>query len=210
MPPKTAAPAVITIPALNIQRMLLKIVGDSSLIVHAWSEKARRQMLDAQMKKARAKKEAKDPWVDFCDSMYWLTEKPAKPTAQDVEAAKFGFPVIAFKAAAVDACSHVEGITKVLARGAFHIDGEFVEIHGDGPHMREDMVRVGMGTADIRHRGEWHDWHAVLPVKYNANVLSPEQIVHLFNTAGFAIGVGEWRPSRDGMNGRFHVGDRVD
>lgn len=32
-----------------------------------------------------------------------------------------------------------------------------------------------------------------------------EQIVNLFNVAGFACGVGEWRPSKDGSFGTFHV-----
>ena len=42
-------------------------------------------------------------------------------------------------------------------------------------------------------------------VAFNANVLSAEQIVNLFNTGGFGIGVGEWRPQKDGPFGRFHV-----
>jgi hypothetical protein len=32
-----------------------------------------------------------------------------------------------------------------------------------------------------------------------------EQIVNLFNIGGFACGVGEWRPGKDGSNGMFHV-----
>jgi hypothetical protein len=166
-------------------------------------------MLDKQMKRAKAAKEAKDPWVDFCDSLYWLTPKPEKPTEADVSAARFGFPSIGFKSAAVDACSHVDGLTKVQARGAFHIDGEYIEIHGEGPFQREDMVRIAMGTADIRYRGEWRDWHVVLPISLNASVLSVEQITHLFNVAGFGVGVGEWRPARDGQNGRFKVAGSV-
>jgi hypothetical protein len=71
--------------------------------------------------------------------------------------------------------------------------------------MREDMVRVGMGTADIRYRGEFKQWFTTIAVKYNANVMSAEQILNLMQTAGFAVGVGEWRPERDGQFGRFHV-----
>lgn len=203
MPPKAAAS--ITIPPLNIQTMEIKLVGDSPVICHRWSDKARKEMLGKQMKQAKQGKEAKDPFQDFCESLYWLTPKPDKPTPEDVEAATFGAPVIWFKSAAVDACSHVDGITKVMARGAFHINGEFVEIVGNGPNLREDMVRIGMGTADIRHRGEFTDWSVVVSVRYNASVLSAEQIVNLFNVAGFGIGVGEWRPSRDGSYGMFHV-----
>jgi hypothetical protein len=54
------------------------------------------------------------------------------------------------------------------------------------------MVRVGMGTADIRYRGEFKTWSATVTVRYNARVLSADQVVNLFNTAGFAVGVGEW------------------
>lgn len=71
--------------------------------------------------------------------------------------------------------------------------------------MRQDMVRVGMGTADVRFRGEFTAWATTLSVTYNAKSLSPEQIVNLFNLAGFGVGVGEWRPEKDGSYGRFHV-----
>lgn len=199
-----ATPTTISIPRIAIQKMRIVVVGDSPLICHRWSEKARRGMLDKQMKKAKLAKEAKDPWSDYCRSLYWITATPANPSQKDIAKATFGFPAVAFKTAAVDACSHVSDITKVEARGAFHIIGELVTIRG-APSMREDMVRVGMGTADIRYRGEFRDWRATFDMRFNVNVLSAEQIVNLFNTAGFAIGIGEWRPQKDGSNGMFHV-----
>lgn len=192
MATKKNTEAVITLPALNIQFLKLRLKGDSSLICHAWSEKAKRQMLDKQMKKAKQAKEAKDPEQDYRDSLYPHPD------------GGYGFPAVAFKAAAVDACSSIEGVTKVEARGAFHIIGDMVKIEGE-PTPREDMVRVGMGTADIRYRGEFREWSAEITLRYNANVLSREQIANLFNTAGFAVGVGEWRPQKDGSFGMFHV-----
>ncbi|KKL87021.1 hypothetical protein LCGC14_1938870, partial [marine sediment metagenome] len=117
---------------------------------------------------------------------------------------KYGFPAIAFKKAAVDACSHVDGLTKVLARGGFHVVGEMVEIKGK-PRMREDMVRIAMGTADIRYRGEFPEWSCTLSIRHNPNVLSAEQIINLFNVAGFAVGIGEGRPQKDQSWGMFHV-----
>lgn len=187
------APAeAIQLPPLDLRLMRLRLVGDSPLICHAWSEKAKKAMLDAQMKKARQAKPAKDPQKDFEDSLYIHPD------------GGYGFPVVAFKSAAVDACSHVAGVTKVEARGAFHIAGELARINGT-PTPREDMVRVGMGTADIRYRGQFEKWSVDLAVRFNASVLSAEQVIHLFNVAGFAIGVGEWRPQRDGSYGMFHV-----
>jgi len=183
----------VVLPPLQIETVNVTLIGDTPLIVHRWSEKAKKQMLDKQMKKATAGKEAKDPERDFRESLYVL------------EDGSYGFPIIGFKAAAVTACTSIGSMTKVAARQAFHVDGEFAVIEGDEPTMREDMVRVGMGTADIRYRGEFRNWFTTIAVKYNANVMSAEQILNLMQTAGFAVGVGEWRPEKDGQYGRFHV-----
>lgn len=176
---------------MDIKTIELNLVGDSPLISHAWSEKAKKQMLDKQMKKAKVVREAKDPEQDYKDSLY---------THPD---GGYGFPTVAFKSAAVSAANHVE-LKKTDMRAAFHIDGELAKITGE-PEMREDMVRIGMGTADLRYRGEFKKWSVKLRVKFNASVISAEQIVNLFNTGGFGCGVGEWRPQRNGSFGRFHV-----
>ena len=204
----------IELPALKIGLMEVTIVGDTPLIVHAWSMKAKKEMLDKQMKTAKGAKEAKNPKADFESSLYRLPD------------GGYGFPSVAFKGAAVTAGTSVAGITKIAARQAFHVLGEdadvqgafdgcksrvnLVRIEGGAPSMREDMVRVGMGTADLRYRGEFTDWHAKILVRYNANVLSESQILNLLNTAGFAVGVGEWRPEKDGMNGMYHVATAAD
>jgi len=194
----------VKIPPMNLQFVEIELVGDSPLIVHRWSDKAKKMMLDKQMKRAKQAKEAKSPEQEFIESLYWYSKKPKDPTLEDVEKAEFGFPAIAFKAAAVDACSHVDGMTKVAARGAFHIDCDLVKIEGR-PTPREDMVRLQGSTADIRYRGEFRKWRVRLPLTYNANLISPEQLSNLFEVAGFGIGVGEHRPQRNGSSGRFHV-----
>jgi hypothetical protein len=196
----SAPNGAITIPPLTIQRLQLGVVGDSPLIMHRWSEKAKAIMLGRMMKKAKAAKAARDPEADFYESMYILQDNKQRDLTKMV----FGFPSVGFKSALVDAASFVDGITKVAVRGALHLVGEYVIINGL-PTMREDTVRVGMGAADLRYRGEFRDWSATLDVALNPSVLSAEQIAHLANLAGFAVGVGEWRPQRDGQFGRFHV-----
>lgn len=206
MPAATTA-APIVLPKLDIEVVSIKLVGDSPLVTHKWSEKAKRQMLEKQTKKANKGREAKDPEQDYFDSIYWLNKEG--DLVPEVKKGKHnglrcGFPTIAFKAAAVTACTSVAGVTKVAARQAFHVEGEYAVIDGE-PKMREDMVRVGMGTADIRYRGEFHPWSTRLNVRINPTVMSVEQVVNLFNLAGFAVGVGEARPEKDGAWGMFHV-----
>lgn len=199
----------ISIPKIDVRQMEITLIGDTALICHRWSEKAKKEILDKQMKKAKTAKTAKDPDRDFMESLYWLTTQPDKVSAAAIEAAKFGFPSVAFKAAAVTAAGDVDGAKKTEMRRRFHVDGEFVEIEG-APIMRDDMVRVGMGTADIRFRGMFPSWRTTIRVSYNASAISPEQIVNLFNLAGFGVGVGEWRPEKDGQFGRFHVATDAD
>lgn len=183
----------IALPELDIRTIDIRLIGDSELICHRWSEKAVKEMLAKQMGTATAGKEPKNPQKDYEDSLYKHPD------------GGYGFPSIAFKNAAVSACTSLgKSVTKVQARQAFHVVGELVKIEGE-PHMREDMVRIGQGTADIRYRGAFAEWSTTVRVRYNARVLTDEQVVNLFNTAGFAVGIGEWRSERDGQFGLFHV-----
>lgn len=214
---------VVELPEMNIGYFTVSIVGDSPLIVHAWSEKAKKEMLDKQMKKASKGKEAKNPVRDFLDALYWLDDngnhidvpdelKDATPDTDPEEImnvlrkGRYGFPACAFKASAIDA-GYQQGVIakKTTARGAFHIIGEFAVIEGI-PEMREDMVQIGgiSKVADIRYRPEFKNWRTKLTIRYNKNAISPEQILNLLNYGGFSNGVGEWRPSRDGAFGTFH------
>ena len=182
----------ITLPPMNLQTIKLTVVGDSALICHAWSSKAKKMMLDKQMKKATEKKQAKSPADDYRESLY------------PFPGGGFGFPSVGFKAAMVSACRFAEGVKMTELRGALHIVGDMVKIEGE-PRPREDMVRVGMGVADIRYRGEFPKWKAQLTIQFNASMISTEQVANLLNIAGFGVGVGEWRPERNGSFGRFHV-----
>ena len=207
---------VLEIRPIELETVTLKIVGDTPLIMHAWSEKAKREMLEKQMKVTKTKsRDAKNPVEDFIRSMYWLTDMPTDMTEEGFEkaieqGARFGFPVTAFKQAAISA-SYRMGWSKdkMSLRGVFFIEGDenqMIEIHSDTPIMREDMVKVGMGTADIRYRGEFRNWSANLRITYNKNgQYSLEQIVNIINAGGFVCGIGEWRPERDGQFGSYHV-----
>lgn len=214
---------IIEIKPIEIQKVKVKLVGDTPLIMHAWSVKAKREMLEAQQGKAKGKKkEPKNPVYDFIESMYWIKGKPEVESTMSEEdceeafakaiknGAKFGFPVTAFKQAAISAAYRMGwSKDKMSLRGVFFIDANedgLVEIKSDTPIMREDMVRVGMGTADIRYRGEFRNWSAELVVSFNKNGnYSLENIINIINAGGYVCGAGEWRPERDGQCGMYHV-----
>lgn len=228
---KTKKQDGVAIPEMRIKKFQVDIEGTGEpIVVHAWSQKAIQEMLDKQLGKPKAgKKEPKNPVMDFADSLYWLDDRPDEKLKaldpEDYEGAnkvakghRFGFPTIAFKKAMVSACRNIEGIPMTLARGAFHVVSDVIDpreglsmvelMNNKGPahpEIRRDMVRIGQGTADIRYRGEFRNWHARLTIEYNSGVMSPDQIINLLNIAGFAVGVGENRPEKDGSWGTFRV-----
>lgn len=169
----------VKIKPIEMNTVEVTLIGDTPLIMHAWSEKAKRMMLEAQQGKAKGKnKEVKNPVDDFIQSMYWLDGMPntagkgeeecEEMFAQAIQnGARFGFPVTAFKQAAISAAYRM-GWTKdkMSLRGVFFIESDFgdmAEIVSDVPEMREDMVKIGMVTADIRYRGEFKNWRTYIP-----------------------------------------------
>lgn len=187
----------IIVHPLNIGVIPMKIVGLRPLIFHQWSEKAKQMILDKQMKKATKGREIRDPKAEYESSFY----KNSK--------GEIAFPALAIKQAVVNAARNLEGVTMTLLRGSVFIQGDedgLIKVDYEGkPEMREDMVRIGMGTADLRFRGSVKNWSMTFTVKHNADVVSVEQVINLFRVAGFACGLGEWRPERNGDFGQFDV-----
>ncbi|MCD7825469.1 MAG: hypothetical protein LUH14_05855 [Clostridiaceae bacterium] len=220
---------IIEIRPIDLQKVTIHVEGDTPLIMHKWSEKARKQMIGIQTGTDKGKKkEAKNPFKDFVDSAYFFDDPRKFPeaaaaaeealNAEDYDefyaacakGARFGFPTTGFKQAAISAAYRMGWAKdKMSLRGAFFIEadcGDLVEIKSDIPVMREDSVKIGMGTADLRYRPEFRNWSCDLVVSYNKNgAYSLENIINIINAGGCICGVGEWRVERDGQNGRFHV-----
>ena len=197
-----ASSATITIPKIKKTRMLVPIIGTAPLIVHAWSQKAKQQMLDAQQGKKKAK-EIRDPDADYRASLYYTQD------------GGFGFPVLAFKAATIRAAKLV-GVRMTDARQMFFMHGdlaadksmELAPIIGE-PRMREDMVRVGMGGTDLRYRAEFLEWQSLLSVEFYESFISQDSLLSLIEFGGESVGIGEWRPEKDGQNGTFKINDQL-
>ena len=207
---------VIEIRPLDIKRVKVRITGDTPLIVHAWSEKAKRQMLEAQMKATKTKaKDVREPLDDFIQSLYWLEGKPEESTEEAFEeavknGAKWGFPVGAIKQAGNSAAYRLGWVkNQMQLRGSYFLQteyGDMAEIKGSIPEMREDMVRIGMGSADLRYRGEFKNWYMDMTLEYNASGdMTLEQILNVINAGGYTCGIGEWRPEKDGSFGKYHI-----
>jgi hypothetical protein len=180
-------PAAITLRRIERETLAVRITGTAPLIVHRFDEKAKQMMLEAQQTKTRGPKEAKNPVAAFEASKYLL------PDGRD------GFPAVGFKAAIVGAARLFDGISMVQVKQLIRVEGTGPEqlvplVLDAAPIMREDTVRVGMGTADLRYRAQYFPWSVDLLIQYVPSQISVESIVALVDAGGIG-GVGEWRPS---------------
>lgn len=205
------SPTPIKVPDFKLTQLTLYVVGTAPLIVHAFPAKARKEMLDKQTKQGKQAKEAREPLEEVEAARYRL------PDGRD------GVQAIAFKTAAVTACTSLSDVTKVAARQAFRVPGlvmnapgvledsfqrvALIPIVSDGYRIREDVVRLsGVGrTAEVRYRPEFYPWGAEIEVVFSPSVLSTSQIITMFMAAGHGVGIGDYRPERNGDCGTFDV-----
>lgn len=213
---------------LIINEIDITICGTSPLIVHAWAEKSKREMFEKQTQtKTTPKHSIKIPYNDFMDSLYWLTERPAHGiNSEEAEliwentlknGARFGFPVAGIKQSIIKGAYRAGlAVVQTELRGTFFLAGatkhstsDYAEIISpEPPEIREDMVRVGGQSKgpDIRYRAEFKEWEIPFKLRYLANgKYSIEQIVSFINYGGFVIGIGEWRPEKDGQYGMYKL-----
>jgi hypothetical protein len=191
--------AQIAISEIAVERLEVPIIGTSPLVVHRFSEKAKRIMLDA-MQGRKSPKENKDPQAEYEAAFYRFHD------------GGYGFPVVGFKAATVDASRfYGKDVTKVglrqfvFLRGEVGVDGQqLARITGE-PRIREDVVRVGRGGADLRYRPEFPEWSTTLTVLYVTSALTRDSVLSLIDAAGMGVGVGEWRPEKNGDFGTYQI-----
>lgn len=180
------------------ETLRVPIVGTTPLIVHRFSEKAKRLMLD-NMQGRKSPKSIKNPEEEYEAAFYRLKD------------GRFGFPALAFKSATVGGARFYHGLTMtglkqtLFFRGEPGADGQqMVAITGE-PMMREDVVRVGRGGTDLRYRPEFREWSAALEVIYVTSLLTRASVLSLIDAGGMGVGVGEWRPEKDGDFGTYRI-----
>lgn len=197
------------------QPFRLWIVGTSPLICHAWSKKAKDEMLQKQVKALKAAKPARDPEQEFIDSLYEMGE-PGEGV--------FGIPAIAIKKALLSVAHKDKGIPATLVKRSLWISAKYVStrpamaaaicdmpllrLWGADPVMREDAVKIGSGlrkTAMLAYRAQFWPWAVRVNGRINASVLNTDILSFLIEEAGAATGICDWRNEKDGPFGSFRL-----
>ena len=124
-----------------------------------------------------------------------------------------GIPLLAIKSAIIGAAHKDIGIEKTLVKKALFIPSDdplgVLPIKYKHRVMREDPVRVGQGSADLRYRPEFSKgWTCEITAEVDTELLQVDDLINLVDRAGFGVGIGEWRPEKEGEFGRFRVDSR--
>ncbi len=195
----------ITLEPMRLERMVVSIVGTDLYVPHRFAEKAKDAIRRKKLGERSRMREVAVPEHEAEDATYRL------------EDGTFGIPVSAFKGAIAGAAHRDLGIPRTIVNQGIRIYGDgrdhrdftsLVRLHpneGD-PRIREDVVRVGIDSADLRWRMSFGPgWFAHLQIEFDADKLTSQTIVVLLQRAGFGVGVGEWRPEKGGTWGTFEV-----
>ena len=191
--------SAISLKPIDRARMRFGIRSTSPLLMHQWSEKAKKMMRDKQQEGKKTKnRELRNP------------DEEAKLATYTTADGDIGIPAMAFKSSIVAAAHRDIGIERTLVRKALFLvcdDANMVIPFTEctEPIVREDMVRVGMGSADLRYRPEFKTWKAEVTLEIDAELLQAKDVLALVGRAGFGVGICEWRPEKGGEFGRFEI-----
>ena len=194
----------IVIEKMQVGNMAVTIVGDTPLIMHAMSAKARGTLLFPAGRKTTAEKAQTmkhEPMQEFVASCYRSRNGNA--------ATRLMMPTMAFKSALCNAALEVPGTKKTqIGRLAWFMGNE-TEVYGV-PELLMSVVRSAdiNKTPDIRTRAILPQWACKLNVRFVMPTLNATSIARLLETAGLVIGVGDFRQEKGkGNYGQFHIAD---
>jgi hypothetical protein len=192
----------VQIVELTRAKIVYHIVGETPLLMNSMSVKAQRELLLPRGRKTAAEKQGSlkhDPLQEYRDSIY--------------RARKGSETVLAllntqFKAALCTAALDVPGAKKAQIGRLTSIEGgEKLALFGV-PQIMCSVVRSAdiNKTPDIRTRCIVPRWACKVEVTYTTPVLNATVISSLFATAGYTMGVGDWRPQKgSGTFGRWKI-----
>ena len=189
--PKAEAPLIINKP--DFRYLKIPVVGTSPLVINKFSHKAQIQMENRQKQGQVAKSRKAHEAKDF-EALY----EQCRHISED---GWDGFHAAAIRNACISAC-RAAGYTMTKAKLALFViqdgfdrdDGTpLVRINGV-PKMVISQCRNATGVIDLRPRAHFTDWSATISMRYDAGMLSDQDVCNLIARVGMQVGIGEGRP----------------
>jgi hypothetical protein len=185
----------VQIKAPNFKTADFEIKGNAPLVIHRFSAKIKKQMLDkmeaGKVSASRKNREAKSSADSFNEARYISRQ------GWD------GFNASAIRNAMISACRLVNfkmTLAKmsvfIIAEGVDKVEPQIplIQILGCKAVQQEDFARVETGSAYVTIRAAYHGWSAKLRVRWDNDQFNVTDISNLLMRVGQQVGIGEGRP----------------
>lgn len=195
----------LTIPAPNFREIIVELRSTTPLLCDRYSERTMAAITEREQNpNKRRAKEARDPAVEYADSLYVIAAANGTP-------AVYGFPRAGLKKALLAAAERFSGLKSMAPTlsGGIQIlgegDSQYFALKGAEPRERQDPRALKGVRVSVIYRMEIPQWEAHVRTIYDADLFDDDQIVNLFTRAGAQVGIGNWRPEKKGEFGKFEV-----
>jgi len=179
----------IVVPKLNLGTLKVQLIGKTSLLMDRFPEEVYQEVLDKQLGKTKGKKKQRDLDKEFDEALHRIDDKT------------LGFPATAFKSGMIESTSFVgsRDFSKKLLKGVQILNSEGNDLV---PIKYKKLSKLkhypkgsfGGAKANTKISPMLEGWECELVIQYDANNISPQDLVNLLNYAGFYYGIGMWSP----------------
>ncbi len=200
---------VINVTPINLNRITIRIEGDSDLILNKMNKRNKETLIDKQTGKSKKVKDTND-WEDVITAMHWRDGEPTQYTEASLrKALKENAPCItafglkkSFEEAVVR-----NGIDKYATKFRNGVNviaaGNLVPIKFTEHFVDEKLMSPKRGAPVRTLQNRFTGWSAEFEVQYvDGGEISLEQIIQIIGLAGFGGGIGSGRTSG---YGRYHI-----
>ncbi len=191
----------VKVPEVQLTKMTVVVENreDSSFLMQKMSDDTKKELEEkyekGNFKGQQEKKKAKEE----------ILEGHIHRTEDD----EVGFPAAGFQKALINMAKtkQLDGVSGKLVSGAVQVMGDIIPMKYEEMKVSELWgTRSGRtGAPRLIVRPEFENWSFEIPVAFNSKMISAEQVLNLFNLAGFHIGVGSYRKANGGSYGMFKV-----
>lgn len=200
----TGGEILIAIPDLELSTARFRLLGESAMIMHRFSQKAWQELFCPGEETNRAARQSTlkhDPQAEYCGAFY-RNRDPARPTL-------FHIPSGMVHGAIASAALDLPGVAKAKIERLTRVINVNIDFYGV-PQIYCAMVRnSGMTrTPDVRTRPIFPEWACEIEISFPRMLISERDLARLVSAAGRIIGIGDWRGEKGGPFGSWVLPDR--
>lgn len=193
----TTKEKIIEVPQPDFREVEVVIEGITPLLQNRFTEDAQADIMNKQGGKASVGRKPRNP-QDIAHNALHSMNSGGPP---------YGFPSGGIQKAMAMAGYRFANQKTTEVNGAVNVLGDLLEIEGSEPvrDSRPAKIPGRNGSWTIAHRGRFDSWGIRVPIRYNASIITLEQILNLVSLAGFSVGIGCFRVENKGTFGQFRI-----